>query len=522
LEAIELCLVFLHREHELSRQGKQRPELFDTAHRLVMEQIQLQELSQRELAKMALMWVTFARRPLRMLELMHALALEFEDSEFNIDGLFNAGSIKRVCYDLIDVDEGSDSVFIHSSTRDYLVRNQSVWFSDDCQAHIYQKCVAYLCNDLSRNLRSLRNLQDRSSPHALYEYAVYNWGEHARRASTEAVKTVGDILNNTRQMATFGQVLVAPKRRNMDLGHDQDVPENIEATHIAAFFGLEGVMASFITQGNRLDPSDSHGRTPLSYAAQKGYHKIVQLLLREEGINLDSVDANGRTPLSWAAGNGYQEVAQLLLSAGARIETQDSIGRTPLLHAALNGHESLVRLMLKSDSVDTNISDIYGYTALSHAAAMGHECTVKFLLDQPKIHADCKDIYGYTPLSHAATYGHTTVVQLLLVADGVDPDSRDLNGLTPLSLAAGNGCTEVVRLLISIAGVNNDSRDVNGVTPLARAAANGQVSVVRVLIIADGVDLDAKDINGQTPYARAAANGHTVVAHILQSAIESR
>lgn len=167
--------------------------------------------------------------------------------------------------------------------------------------------ILYICNGLSRNPRSFRIFQDLLSPHALYEYAVCNWGEHARRASTEVFKTVGDILNNTRQIATFGQALVAPKMRNMNLGHDQDVPENIEATHIAASFGLEEVMASFITQGNRLDPSDSHGRTPLSYAAQKGHHTIVQLLLREEGINLDSVDANGRTPLSWAAGNGYQE-----------------------------------------------------------------------------------------------------------------------------------------------------------------------------------------------------------------------
>lgn len=60
-----------------------------------------------------------------------------------------------------------------------------------------------------------------------------------------------------------------------------------------------------------MDSKDEHGRTPLSWSAQKGRSEVVRLLLAAQA-DVDSKDANGTTVLSWAAMYGHSEVVQLL------------------------------------------------------------------------------------------------------------------------------------------------------------------------------------------------------------------
>ncbi|OCK75239.1 ankyrin, partial [Lepidopterella palustris CBS 459.81] len=61
-----------------------------------------------------------------------------------------------------------------------------------------------------------------------------------------------------------------------------------------------------------LDSRDASGRTPLSWAAEKGHEAVVKLLLETGEVYLDSEDGSGRTPLSWAAENGHNVVVKLL------------------------------------------------------------------------------------------------------------------------------------------------------------------------------------------------------------------
>jgi len=42
---------------------------------------------------------------------------------------------------------------------------------------------------------------------------------------------------------------------------------------------------------------DNRGRTPLSYAAQRGSAKVVEILLGREEVNPEQPDNEGRTPL---------------------------------------------------------------------------------------------------------------------------------------------------------------------------------------------------------------------------------
>jgi len=60
-----------------------------------------------------------------------------------------------------------------------------------------------------------------------------------------------------------------------------------------------GVVKLFLLQRD-VDPSsqDKYGRTPLSYAIEKGARNVVKLLQEGEEISSDSCDGNGRKTLS--------------------------------------------------------------------------------------------------------------------------------------------------------------------------------------------------------------------------------
>jgi ankyrin repeat protein len=93
-----------------------------------------------------------------------------------------------------------------------------------------------------------------------------------------------------------------------------------------------------------VDPKDSDGRTPLSWAAENGHEVVVELLL-EKDAELESKGRDGRTPLSWAAESGREAVVELLLEEGAELESKDKDGRTPLSWAAESGREAVMKLL---------------------------------------------------------------------------------------------------------------------------------------------------------------------------------
>jgi ankyrin repeat protein len=70
-------------------------------------------------------------------------------------------------------------------------------------------------------------------------------------------------------------------------------------------------------KGKALETKDTNSRTPLWYAASRGYKTVVKLLL-EKAVKLETKDAIGRTPLSYAASRGYMTVVKPLLRKARR------------------------------------------------------------------------------------------------------------------------------------------------------------------------------------------------------------
>jgi ankyrin repeat protein len=118
------------------------------------------------------------------------------------------------------------------------------------------------------------------------------------------------------------------------------------------------------------DPSivDQFGKSPMCYAAGRGFTDVVRVLL-DGGIDVNAPYGNGLTAFMWAAGYsadaGYIdaiEVIELLLSRGARIDDRDDRGRTALMMAAELGHDEVVDALL-GHGADVSLVDNEGNSA---------------------------------------------------------------------------------------------------------------------------------------------------------------
>ncbi|KAI9856495.1 MAG: hypothetical protein M1813_008873 [Trichoglossum hirsutum] len=335
--------------------------------------------------------------------------------------------------------------------------------------------------------------------------------------------------------------------------YSRRVPVQVTGLHLAARFGLQGLLPGLLEGNEYADSKDSNGRTPLSYAVESGHKAVVELLL-ENAVDVDSRDSRGWTPLSWAIMNRHEAVVKLLLQKGADTEMKSYGDNTPLTWAIETGSEAVSGLLLaKSTTVNycyfvgswygslrrsrderhalsvwaSNVGQqVYweslGWihqdlarwrTPLSHAAERGCVGVVKLLLAQPGIDVD----FGFnrtdrTPLSYAVAEGYEEVVTMLLEM-GAKPYVRDINCRTPLSWAAEKGHETVMRLLVE-KGADVNAENVHGWTALHSAANRGHVTVVR-LLIEKGADVNAKTKGGVTVLHRAASNGHKTVVRLI-------
>ncbi|KAJ9659039.1 hypothetical protein H2198_003328 [Neophaeococcomyces mojaviensis] len=186
---------------------------------------------------------------------------------------------------------------------------------------------------------------------------------------------------------------------------------SVSFLHVAATLGHDDIIAE-LRNVCAINGADADGKTPLTWAAEKGHEAVVKLLV-ENGADLEAKDKkHGRTPLLWAAEKGHEAVVKLLLEKGVELEPKDNFGRTPLSWAAGNGHEAVVKLLLEK-GVELESKDNFGQTPLSWAAGNGHEAVVKLLVEKgANIESKDKE-YGRTPLLWAAENGHEGVVRLI-------------------------------------------------------------------------------------------------------------
>jgi len=280
-----------------------------------MQRIRSQDEDDAKLAERVLYWISYALRPLTIIEVQHAIAAESGDEDFDEDALPDEDVLVSVCAGLVTIDQQSKIIrLVHYTTQEYFERIRITRFPD-AQTSIAMACVVYISFDVfaEGSCRSDKEMETRMHKYPFLEYAATHWGDHARGDPEEAIKERAlKFLMHESKVTCSNQVMHLPEYRYFS--YSQNFPRGVTGLHLVASIGLV---------------------------------KIVWLLLEREGVDADSKDRDGRTPLSWAARNGHEAVVKLLLEKGAELETKSSNGQTPLSWAARSGREAVVELLVE-------------------------------------------------------------------------------------------------------------------------------------------------------------------------------
>lgn len=408
------------------------------------------------LARKILTWLTFANRPLSLQELQEALQvdalLHYASStvpkSLVINGSFSASNpdktavITELCWGFVETREyqrlgnTSDSMadgetsdlvlhLVHESAREYLKNRNSketssevAWKdvpSESPDMYIANVCLHCLWFHAETSPPAQSVIQQRPK-YLLLHYATMYWPEHAKLADQQS-SSHQTLLRHLRWPST--KVISCWSRLYQKMPRHSAISPNggWKVEHAAAAFGLYNLALAIHGAAGfsnaTWDVGDATGRTPLSWAAERGHLSIVRLIL-QKGARMNTRDnRHGLSPLHWAASKGHRTVVEVLLEAGADVDDYMG-GSTPLAIAVARGHQTVVKTLLERGADPNLIDKHYGQVPLHISAARGKAIVVSHLLAHganPNI-LDC--FSKRTPLYYATSRSHQEIVRLLL------------------------------------------------------------------------------------------------------------
>ena len=284
--------------------------------------------------------------------------------------------------------------------------------------------------------------------------------------------------------------------------------------HIACSKGHTTVVQSLIELEFPVDVADIKNVTPLMIASEKGYLKIVKLLLNI--CSIDTINAqrfDGETALHLSCDKHHAHVVRHLLSHQMLDKNIcNKNGMTPLMITVGSGQRKLTRRLLLAGA-DPNCAKKDGDTALHIASFMGNYSIAKDLL-KFKANPEASKDDGWTPLMVAIPRNYLEIVKLLLEEGRVNPNKQnERDGDTPLQIACWNNCLDIVKLLLQNKADPNLAKH-DGWTPLIAASLLGHFEIVEILL-EWGASINAQGYDGVTPVYVASQEGHSNVLSLL-------
>ena len=273
-------------------------EELDKAYDDTVNRIENQGQSIRELAKKTLFWIVFAKTPLTTEELRHALAVEPGTCGLDENHLYLVEDMVFSCAGLVTIDNNIIRL-VHYTTIEYFKRRGMKAFENVQRDIITISCLTYLSYDVfADGFLARSDLKSRLRHNPFFKYAAQNWAYHIQYTQHSVEDLALKFLMDDGKASASSQVLFL------------DPPERFCGTHLVAYFGLTDIMVRLLEEKDP-DTKDSFGRTPLSYAAERGNAQLVELLLNYN-VDLNSKCRAGRTPLSRAIEGGSTAVVQIL------------------------------------------------------------------------------------------------------------------------------------------------------------------------------------------------------------------
>ena len=412
-----------------------------------ISRIQGQVFEHKQLAMLALTWISCALRPLRVEELRHALAIRPGDHDLDPDALPDISLVVSVSAGLITIDEESQTVrLVHFTIEEYFQRRVHNLFPG-ADILITETCMTYLSFHRLDDIKTSENtIAAASGEDVFLDYASTYWGYHCVPAVEHALQDqILDFLSG-KELPQLSKPLLP----NEAVGSDDDPnfpTVKVTAVRLLVKFCLMHILGIYLKRNRWSGIPNSSLTALLHETIGVGHTDMMELLFAHGVLSPHGPDNKNRTPLLLAARRGRDSVVKFLFEKyDVAADCRDNSKRTPLLYAAMRRHESIVRLLLLRDDVEADAQDEWKRTPLLYVAETGHDEIAKLLIDREDVDADHQDRWGRTPLWWATANRHINIIKFLLQRD-VDPNRRDEDRGTPLSLAKLQGHNDIVEML---------------------------------------------------------------------------
>ncbi|KAL5088041.1 hypothetical protein Trisim1_007209 [Trichoderma cf. simile WF8] len=417
---------------KLQGQKDQKFEILHDAYDDTVGRIKSQKNGFRRLAEKTLSWINHAKRQLTVIELQHALAVDFEIDNGNIPKEFDDESkpgidlIVSVCSGLVIIDQDTADEesrvirLVHYTTQEYFSRVGQQWFPE-AEERIANVCAVYLSFDVfesgafrcenkdysRRRDEERKMINKRLQLNPFYAYASINWGHHARESNTSSQIIRNFLADNNKVQASAQVMLGIEDGRFGDL-----LPENEDTTglNLTSLFG-----AAKLTQNLLDEPTtglEDSLDTALSCAVLQGNGSLVKLLL-DKGADPDAMDWYVKPLIIRATIDGDTDIVGALLKYGADPNAVDD--ESDLLE--MDGDTDMVRGLI---TYDTDSDEEYKYfeswTALMEAIRHDYPPIVELLLENGADYTARLDAHreNYTVIDMAIQLGNKCIIQLFL------------------------------------------------------------------------------------------------------------
>jgi hypothetical protein len=243
-----------------------------------------------ETALKILYWTASAVRPLELEELLHALAVEPDDHEFDEENVL-LEDVTSLCAGLIEVDRTSRVVRLaHYTTQDYLKNKGNQFY--DFTKRFALTCLVYLSFDslIENPVKVDSNTLKRQ--YRFLSYAALHWGHHVKAASeTGDEETQSKALALLDAQCRVSDLLVEEEMAPCFWGGNYHAAKNngrLTSLHIAIFFDLVDITQRLAALGAVEMSRDGYMINPLGWAAYLNRVEIAKILIDHHA------DVNGR------------------------------------------------------------------------------------------------------------------------------------------------------------------------------------------------------------------------------------
>ena len=265
--------------------------------------------------------------------------------------------------------------------------------------------------------------------------------------------------------------------------------------HWAAYRGNDEITSYLLSKGSNLSMVDSHGATPLTFAASAGQQNTkIYELFAAKGVNLkNEKNGAGANLLLLGIGNDKDlKLTDYFISKGLDLKSIDAEGHNAFGYAARSGNiEVLKALIAKGVPVDNGAILMASEGSRRGAAPV----EVFEYLESLKIKPTTLSKDGRNVLhSIVRRAGQNALIEHFISA-GVDVNQADAEGNTVLMNAAMSNRDTSAFAIILPKVKNINQANAKGLSALAMAVNSNSAAVVN-LLISKGADLNTVDKDG--------------------------